>query len=97
MKIFSRIADYIRECDKILFILCLFTTSFGCMAVLSATHYTGKYGQFLTQVIAMLLGLGIAVVISLFNFSTFIKYWPLAAAIGVIPVILTFFIFKKGE
>ncbi len=92
MKIFSRIADYIRECDKILFILCLFTTSFGCMAVLSATHYTGKYGQFLTQVIAMLLGLGIAVVISLFNFSTFIKYWPLAAAIGVIPVILTFFI-----
>lgn len=92
MKTFSKIADYIRECDKILFILVFFTTSFGCMAVMSATHYTGSYSQFFTQVAAMLLGFFAAVVISLFNYSTFIKYWPFAAAVGVIPVILTFFI-----
>lgn len=92
MKIFSKIADYIRECDKILFILVFFTTSFGCMAVMSATHYTGSYSQFLTQVTAMLLGFFVAVIISLFNYSTFIKHWPIAAAIGIIPVILTFFI-----
>ncbi|MBE6797196.1 MAG: rod shape-determining protein RodA [Ruminococcaceae bacterium] len=92
MKFFGRIADYIRECDKIMFILCIFATSFGCISVLSATRHTGELSDFLTQVIAMLLGLTAAVVISLFDFSTFIKYWPLAAAIGLIPVILTFFI-----
>lgn len=92
MKFFGRIADYIRECDKIMFILCIFATSFGCISVLSATRHTGELSDFLTQVIAMLLGLTAAVVISLFDFSTFIKYWPLAAAVGLIPVILTFFI-----
>ena len=92
MKFFGRIADYIRECDKIMFILCIFATSFGCISVLSATRHTGELSDFLTQVIAMLLGLTAAVVISLFDFSTFIKYWPLAAAIGLIPVILTFFV-----
>ena len=75
-----------------MFILCIFATSFGCISVLSATRHTGELSDFLTQVIAMLLGLTAAVVISLFDFSTFIKYWPLAAAIGLIPVILTFFV-----
>ena len=92
MKIFGKIADYIRECDKVLFLLCFFATSYGCIAVLSATRYTGSYSQFLTQVFAMCLGIGVAIIISLFDFSTFTKYWPVAAAVGVIPVILTFFI-----
>ncbi len=92
MKIFGRIADYIRECDKVLFILCIFTTCFGCMSVLSATRYTGSYSQFITQFGAMLLGIVIAVIISLFDFTTFLKYWTIAALIGLVPVILTFFI-----
>ena len=92
MKIFSKIADYIRECDKIFLILCIFTTCYGCMAVLSATYHADGFGEFATQCFAMLLGLGVAIVISLFDFSTYTKFWPLAAAIGLIPVILTFFI-----
>ncbi len=92
MKIFSKIADYIRESDKIFLILCIFTSLYGCMAVMSATRYTGSLGDFATQFIAFLLGLGVAVVISLFDFSTYIKYWYIAAAVGLIPVILTFFI-----
>ncbi len=92
MKIFGRIADYIRECDKVMFILCIFSTTFGCFSVLSATRHTGSYSDFFTQLAAMLLGITAAVVISLFDFSTIIKFWPLAAAVGLIPVILTFFI-----
>ncbi len=92
MKIFSRIADYIRECDKILFILCVFATSFGCISVLSATNHTGSIRDFITQVIAMLIGIVLLIGVSLFDFSDYIKFWPLAAAIGVVPVILTFFI-----
>ncbi len=92
MKIFSKIADYIRESDKIFLILCIFTTCYGCMAVLTTTYHADGYSEFLTQAGAMLLGLFVAVVISLFDFSTYIKFWPLAAAAGLIPVILTFFI-----
>ena len=92
MKIFGKIADYIRECDKLLFLLCFFATSYGCLAVMSATRHTGSYSQFFTQVLALFLGIGAAIIISLFDFSTFTKYWPLAAALGVVPVILTFFI-----
>ncbi len=92
MKIFGRIADYIRECDKVMFILCIFSTTFGCFSVLSATRHTGSYSDFFTQLAAMLLGITAAVVISLFDFSKIIKFWPLAAAVGLIPVILTFFI-----
>ena len=92
MKIFSKIADYIRESDKIFLILCLFTTCYGCLAVLTTTYHVDGYGEFLTQVAAMLLGIVVAVGISLFDFATYIKYWPVAAAVGLIPVILTFFI-----
>ena len=37
-RFFHRIADYIRECDKALYILCIITTLFGCVMVLSATY-----------------------------------------------------------
>lgn len=90
--LFDRIADYIRECDKILLLLCLAATGYGCVAVLSATHYTGSVRQFVVQFVSMLLGLGVAILISNFNYQTFLKRWYLAAVIGLLPVILTFFI-----
>ncbi len=91
-RIFSFIADYIRETDKIMLLLVLSASSFGCLAVMSATAYTGSLSEFMTQFIAMVGGLAIAIVISCINHKTFIKYWFLAAAVGLIPVILTFFI-----
>ncbi|MEE0945877.1 MAG: FtsW/RodA/SpoVE family cell cycle protein [Acutalibacteraceae bacterium] len=90
--IWARIADYIREVDKIMFLLCLVTTSFGCMAVFSATHYTGSSKQFIMQVAAMVIGTGAAVFISLFDFEIFLKWWYVFAAIGLVPVLLTFVI-----
>ena len=91
-KLFGKIADYVRECDKVMFILCIFTSLFGCFAVLSATAYTGSTHDFFIQLISLMLGLAVAVFISLIDYSFFIKYWPVALAIGIIPVILTFFI-----
>ncbi len=91
-RLLGKIADYIRECDKILFILCVFASAYGCIAVFSATNYTGSMRQSITQIVAMFIGIGIAVAVSLFDYSTFIKYWPIAAIIGLVPVILTFFI-----
>lgn len=89
---FARIADYIREVDKFMLFLCLFTTSFGCMAVFSATRYTGSPRQFIMQAVAMVLGVVAAVIISVFDYEFFLKRWYFAAAVGVIPVLLTFVI-----
>lgn len=91
-KLWTIFADYIRESDKRMMFLCLFTTSFGCVAVLSSTHYTGSIKQFIIQLVSMLLGISAATVISLFDFETLLKRWYIAAGLGLVPVLLTFFI-----
>ncbi len=91
-RIFGRIADYIRECDKIFFILVLSSSIFGAFAILSATRHTGSSEDFIMQMVAIFLGTAAAIVISLFDYERYLKYWFLAAAVGFIPVALTFFI-----
>ena len=88
----SRTADLFRETDKLLFLLCVFTTSYGCTAVFSANYYRESYRPVIIQTLCMLLGLGAALIISIFDFEKIFKRWYLIAALGVIPVILTFFI-----
>ncbi len=90
--IWNSIADYIRECDKILLFFCIAASSFGCIAVWSATNYIGSNRQFIIQCITMLIGIGLVVVISHFDYSIYKKLWPLMVIACLIPVILTFFI-----
>lgn len=90
--IFRKIADYIRECDKLLYVLCLVTTLFGCVAVLSTTYFVNdSAGDFLMQLLSMGLGLIAVIVISSFDYKNFIKLWPVFAIIGLGLVVLTFF------
>ena len=84
-------ADFIRESDKILLIICIFTSLYGCAAVFSATHYRATYRPFLIQFICFAAGVA-ALIISAVDYSKILRYWYLAAALGVIPVMLTFFI-----
>lgn len=91
-RIFTIIADYIRETDKLLIALVFVTSAFGCVAVMSATAYTESIRQFVTQAGAMLGGLAAAIFISNINYKTMQKWWILAALLGLVPVILTFFI-----
>ena len=79
-------------------LLCIAASSYGCIAVLSATHYTGSLRQFLMQVIAMLAGVVAVVVISNFDYRNFSRFWPVIAILTLVPVILTFFIgYAPGE
>lgn len=89
-----RIADYIRECDKLLYILCFVTTGFGCVAVLSTTYRNSGNSarDFYMQLFSMLLGTVAVIIISNFNYKSFCRFWPLVATVGIVPVILTFFI-----
>ncbi len=92
--LFRRIADYIRECDKVLYILCIVTTLYGCVMVLSSTYnyYGQSYSQFITQLAALFLGIVAMIFISSFDYKKFGRFWFLIAAVGLIPVVLTFFI-----
>lgn len=91
-KFFGRVADFIRETDKVMLLLCIAANCFGCVAVYSATAYKGDLRAAITQVFAMVLGIIAACIISLFDYNDFLKLWPVAAAVGLIPVFLTFFI-----
>ncbi len=91
-RFFGRIADFIRETDKLLLILCAAASCYGCIAVFSATHYMESYRSFFVQVISMFAGVAAAIFLSVFDYEEYIKRWYIAAAFGVIPVVLTFFI-----
>lgn len=88
----AKLADFFRESDKILLILCFFATSYGCMAVFSATNYMGSYRPVFVQILCMLAGLGAAMFISAFDYEILLRRWYLIGILGVVPVILTFFI-----
>ena len=89
---FTRIADFIRETDKILLILCTFCSCYGCLAVFSATRPDNNFRAVLVQVLSTVAGIAAAAVISTIDYEHFIKRWYVAAVLGVVPVILTFFI-----
>lgn len=91
-RIMAVFADFIRETDKIMLGLCIFASCYGCIAVFSATHYMESYRPVVVQAVCMAAGIVAAAVISAFDYERFIKRWYVAAVVGVLPVILTFFI-----
>ena len=73
-KIISRIADYIRETDKLFLSLCIFASLYGCLAVYSSTRYLGTMRPVLVQAIGVLIGVVAAIIISGIDFECFTKY-----------------------
>ena len=91
-RIIAKIADFIRETDKLMLLLCIAATSYGCLAVYSATMHLNSLRPLMVQGIGMVVGILAAIIISGINFEKYSKYWYLLAIIGLVPVILTFFI-----
>ena len=90
IKFFERIADYIRETDKILILLCSSASLFGAIIVLSATYISSGAQKFAVQLIGFSLGLFVAILISMIDYQSFIKRWYFFAAFGLLLVLLTF-------
>jgi len=97
-KLLGFVADFFRETDKIMLILCAFTSFYGCAAVYSATAFEGSIRPFLVQTICTIGGLCAALFIARIDYEHFFERWYLIALLGLIPVILTFFIgFAPGN
>ncbi len=90
--LYAKFADLVRESDKVLLSLLFLTAGDGCLAVFSATHYMENFRPFLVHTACLIGGFGIIGFVSFFEYDRLLKFWPLAAALGIIPVILTFFI-----
>jgi len=88
----GRIADFFRESDKLMLILCLMATAYGCVAVFSSTYYMENFRPIIVQTFCMFLGFFAALVVSTYDYEKMFKKWYLIALLGLIPVILTFFI-----
>ncbi len=91
-KIFGAVADYIRETDKILLLLCTVATFYGAFLVFSATFISAGYQKFLVQLIGWFLGIGVAILLSLIDYKNMMKYWYLPALFTVGLVLVTFWI-----
>ena len=90
--IFAKFADFVRESDKVLLSLLFLAAGYGCIAVFSATHYMESLRPFLVHSFCLVAGFGVIFVVSLFEYDRYTKYWQLFAVLGIVPVILTFFI-----
>ncbi len=95
---FKSLKSFIKETDTILILLCLLTSAFGSVAVLSATQYTitddSRFTRsFLVMVTAVALGLIAAVIISIIDYQFIMKIAPL---IGVFCIGIMLFTLKFG-
>ncbi len=89
----GKIADYIRECDKTLLLLCTFASLYGCLAVLSTTYHANNSArQFFVQLAGLFIGLAAVIFISTFSYKNIERFWYIFLGGGLILVILTFFI-----
>ncbi len=96
-KFFKTVKNFIKETDKILLLLCSVTSAFGCLCVLSATHWTLDEGEMFTRdftvmAAAVCAGIIIALIISLIDYEFIMRLWPLIAifCVGIMVITLLF-------
>lgn len=85
------VADYVRETDKLLLILCIISSTFGCAMIYSAMHYTSTIRTALTQFFAMILGIILAVVISLVDYEKLSRHPIIYIILGAGLLAFTYF------
>ena len=90
-KVFGAVFSYIKATDKLLYILCIAASLFSIL-LLIATSRLGfsTYKLPIMQAVALGLGLGCAVLISLFDYNNFAKLWKIYVPISVVLMVLTF-------
>ncbi len=93
-QIFKIVKNFIKETDKILLLLCMVTSAFGCVSVLSATLWTVDDGErfsrdFIVMCAAVVAGIFIALVISLIDYEFIMKMAPFIGLFCIGIMLLT--------
>ena len=89
-KIKSGVVSYLRNTDWLLLILCIVASAYGVVLIYS-TAVTAGLGRsdYMIQVVACVIGLIAAIVISKIDYDWICRFWPVFSGIAVILVILT--------
>ncbi|MBR5544978.1 MAG: FtsW/RodA/SpoVE family cell cycle protein [Clostridia bacterium] len=97
-KFFKIIKNFIKETDKILLLLCMLASAFGCVSVLSATMWTVGEGDrfsrdFIVMCAACIAGVIISIIISLIDYEFIMKMAPF---IGLFCIGIMLLLFAVG-
>ena len=87
------VTNYIKDTDKFFWIISLFTSVYGIVLVMSATHTSrNSVKQLTVQIGATIVGYIAALVISRMDYDMIARWWKAVAAVCIGLIVLTFFI-----
>jgi len=79
--------EYVKRSDRIFWVLCITTSLFG----LAMVYSSATPSEFLTQVLATLLGYVAIIIISVIDYEQILRFLPLIAVFSIFLLILTVF------
>lgn len=94
-KFWNSVKLFLRETDIWLLLGAVITSVFGLIMVYSATRHNLTEGQlftreFLIMLIAVVLGIGLCLLISYFNYEVFTRFWLIIGAVCIVSLLLLF-------
>ena len=78
----DNLSTYLEKTDNWLWVFTAAATIYSLLLI-SDMQRAGEYNYLFTQIVAIVVGLVLAILISLVNYKYFIKYWWIFAVIGV--------------
>ena len=83
-----------RETDNTLLLLCMAASCFGCLMVTSATEYSRPADSLISRdvramLIAVVVGIVGALIISFIDYEVIIRLWPVIAGVCILLLLLT--------
>ena len=94
-KFWNSVKLFLHETDIWLLLGAVITSVFGLIMVYSATRHDLTEGQlftreFLIMLIAVVLGVGLCLLISYFNYEVFTRFWLIIGAVCIVSLLLLF-------
>ncbi len=95
-KLRKNIQSFFKGTDWLMMFLCFIASSFGALLVHSATLHTVDAGQAVsrdtrTMILAITLGIAVAIIISMIDYELIVKIWPAIAAVALLLMVSLFF------
>ncbi|MFZ2539240.1 MAG: FtsW/RodA/SpoVE family cell cycle protein [Oscillospiraceae bacterium] len=96
-KVFASIKEFLRSLDKTLLLICLTCSSISLICLYSF-YATGQktFRVLIVQGVAIILGIVLAMIISIIDYHTMAKLWKIHAPIAIGLVVLTYIIGTGG-
>lgn len=89
-KIKTGVSSYVHNTDWLLTLSCLAASIYGIILIYSAAHTAGSGpSDYIIQIIAVLIGLLAALIISRVDYEVICRLWPIWTGISLFLVILT--------